>query len=80
MDATHELLSLLHRRLAIIADHSWRDRDGEAHLQALKSISEEIAIWTTLHRDSLDAKMRHFLSNCSYQKALDYLESGEADH
>ena len=37
-----ELESLLIKRRGIIADHSWRDRDAEGHLDALRVVSEAI--------------------------------------
>lgn len=69
-----ELTALLRRRVAIIADHEWRDRDAAGHLEALKSVSEEISAWTLAHRTEVDAQMRHYLANASYQKALAHLE------
>ncbi len=73
-----ELTALLRRRVAIIADHGWRDRDPSAHLQSLQQVSESIATWTAAHRTQVDARMRHFLANASYQKALDHLEALDA--
>lgn len=72
---TAQLLEMLRRRLAIIADHAWRDRDPEGHLDALKTVSEEITTWTLEHRLEVDSQMRHYLANASYQKALAYLEA-----
>jgi hypothetical protein len=71
------LTDLLRRRLAIIADHAWRDRDGAGHLEALKNVSEEISVWIAAHRTEVDAQLRHYLANASYQKALAHLESVE---
>ncbi len=74
-----ELIDLLRRRVAIIADHSWRDRDAAGHLDALKSVSEEISTWTATHRTEVDAQLRHYLGNASYQKALAHLEALKGD-
>lgn len=75
----HEaLISLLRRRETIIADHSWRDRDPAAHLEALQHVSTEISAWAETHRTSLDARLRHFLENASFQKALALLADGAA--
>ncbi|MGL5017334.1 MAG: hypothetical protein ACRDBP_04315 [Luteolibacter sp.] len=71
------LLALLRRRLSIIEDHTWRDRDPAAHLEALKTVSEEITAWTAAHRTIVDAQLRHYLGNCSFQKALEHLEAKE---
>lgn len=68
-----ELQALLKNRLAIIVDHAFRDRDSDAHLEALKAVSQEIDSYAEVHRSEFDAKLRHYLSNASYQKALDHL-------
>jgi hypothetical protein len=73
---THELIELLRRRETIIADHAWRDRDPANHLNALRSVSEQITTWTAAHRTELDARLRHYLANASFRKALEHLESG----
>ena len=75
---TSELTELLRQRVAIIADHGWRDRDAAAHLEALQEVSEKISAWTLAHRTEVDAQLRHYLGNASYQKALAHLEALEA--
>lgn len=72
---TTELTSLLHHRVSIISDHAWRDRDSAGHLDALKEVSEKISAWTLAHRTEVDAQLRHYLANASYQKALEHLET-----
>ncbi len=74
-----DLADLLRRRLAIIADHGWRDRDAASHLDALRQVSEDIAAWHTRHRGTLPPRLEHFLSGCSYHKALAYVEAGGSD-
>ncbi len=70
----HPVLSaLLQHRIDIIADHTFRDRDPAAHLGALKSVSEEIAAYTAANLSAFDPKLRHYLTNSSYQKARDHL-------
>ena len=71
-----DLANLLEARIAVIADHEFRDRDPEAHLEALKSVSEAISAWHETHRDEIDGNLEHFLAGASYQKALLYLEAG----
>ncbi|MDP0491394.1 MAG: hypothetical protein Q7Q71_10125 [Verrucomicrobiota bacterium JB023] len=71
-----DLAAILEKRLAIIADHESRDRDPEAHLAKLLAVSDEITAWHEAHRDQIDANLEHFLSGASFQKALDYLQSG----
>lgn len=70
VSTTDELKPLLLRREAVIADHAWRDRDSDGHLTALKQVSEEITAWSTANSESLDPKLRHFLANASFAKAL----------
>ncbi len=74
-----QLATLLRRRESIIADHAWRDRDASQHLDALKTVSEEITAWTFAHRTEVDAQLRHYLANASYQKALAHLEAAEPE-
>ncbi|MEO8614439.1 MAG: hypothetical protein ABI600_04810 [Luteolibacter sp.] len=75
---THELIKLLHLRVSVIADHGWRDRDPEGHLEALKDVSEKLSAWTKAHRGEVDPQLRHYLANSSFQKALAHLESPSA--
>ncbi|WP_411847077.1 hypothetical protein AAFN60_06405 [Roseibacillus persicicus] len=71
-----DLAQILEKRLMIIADHESRDRDPEAHLQRLFVINDEITSWHESHKNEIDANLEHFLSGASFQKALDYLQSG----
>jgi hypothetical protein len=70
-----ELDQLLHRRLEVIADHAWRDRAPAEHLTALQEVSEQLIAWHRKHRNEISPRLDHFLSNCSFEKALTYLES-----
>lgn len=74
-----DLILLLRRRESIIADHAWRDSDAEGHLDALKSVSEAITAWAAEHRHAADARLRHYLANASFAKALAHLEAGAED-
>ncbi|MCH1510928.1 MAG: hypothetical protein L7T84_17115 [Akkermansiaceae bacterium] len=71
-----DLAKLLEARIAVIAEHEFRDRDPGAHLEALKSVSEAIVSWHEEHRSEIDGNLDHFLTGASYQKALLYLETG----
>ena len=71
-----DLAKLLEARITVIADHEFRDRDPEAHLEALKHVSEAIVSWHEAHRNKIDGNLDHFLTGASYQKALLYLETG----
>ena len=70
-----ELQTLLKHRNEVIADHAFRDRDPAAHLDALKDVSEKIAAYADAHQGEFDARLRHYLANSSYQKALDHLSA-----
>lgn len=67
------LRDLLERRLLVIADHAWRDRDPEAHLAALRDVSEALMKEHDRLRASLPPRLNHFLAQASYSKALEYL-------
>lgn len=74
-DQLQELANLLERRTAVIADHEFRDRDPDAHLQQLKEVSEAIMALHTEVKPAIDFRLNHFLTNCSYDKALDYIRA-----
>ena len=69
------LRTLLQRRLDLIADHAFRDRDAAAHLEALKNISEELMAMHQSLRAELPPRLNHFLTQASFSKALEYLDS-----
>lgn len=75
-----DLATLLRRRIEIIADHPWRDADPDGHLEALKSVSLEIGVAHQSMSAQLPARLNHFLSQCSFDKALAYIESGDTGH
>jgi hypothetical protein len=69
------LANLLERRLQIIADHHLRDQDPEAHLTQLKHVSEAITAAHLALRPQLDARLNHYLTQASYNKALEHLQA-----
>ena len=71
-----ELAQIIEKRLEVIADHESRDRDPEAHLAKLVEVSDAITTWHQEHRHEIDGNLEHFLSGASFQKALDYLQTG----
>ncbi|MGI9244768.1 MAG: hypothetical protein ACR2RV_28450 [Verrucomicrobiales bacterium] len=75
-----DLANLLRRRVEIIADHAWRDTDPDAHLEALKSVSLEIMAIHQSLAGTLPARLDHFLAQCSFEKALAYIEDGDTGH
>ena len=66
----HTLAAALAERLGIIADHAWRDRDPEGHLEALKRVSLGLADLRTQIPPGAPPKLNHYLLQCSYAKAL----------
>jgi hypothetical protein len=72
-----ELRGLLRRRIELIADHSFRERDAAAHLEALKQVSEGIMAEHQRLRAQLPPRLNHFLTQASFSKALEYLDSSE---
>jgi hypothetical protein len=71
-----ELAHLLRKRLEIIADLGFRNRDPAAHLEALKEVSQNLMSLHVKMRDSghLTPRLEHFLAKCSFDKALDFIE------
>lgn len=74
-----DLIFLLRHRESIIADHAWRERDAAGQLDALRQVSEKIAAWSESHQPHLDPRLRHYLANASFAKALSHCElAGDA--
>jgi hypothetical protein len=69
------LAAALRERLSIIADRESSARDPSAHLARLKAISERIALLSTQLPHPVNPKLAHYLANCSYDKALAFLEN-----
>ena len=70
------LTSALRDRLKVIADHELRDRDPATHLKKLQEVSEAIEhCATTLPASAVNPKLRHYLAQRSYDKALDWIEN-----
>jgi hypothetical protein len=78
--ALESLAALLRRRLEVIADHRWRDADPDAHFEAIKTVSLEIGSAHQSLAGQLPARLEHFLIQCSFDKALAYIESGDTGH
>ena len=72
------LADLLHRRLIVIADISWRDRDPASHLLELQRVSESINAEHIRLSNQLPPKLKHYLQQSSYEKALAFIDGGAA--
>lgn len=68
------LREALRRRMEIIADTAWRDRDPPAQLQALQDISESIFQRHAALARKLPPRLHHFMESQSYTKALALLD------
>lgn len=76
------LEALLLRRRMVIADHAWRDWDPEGHLAALRGVSESLMAEHARLRPDLPARLQHYLTQCSYDKALAWVQGAavEGEH
>ena len=72
------LEQLLEQRLAVIADHAWRDRDAVGHLAALQSVSEQLLAEHERLRGVVPARLNHYLTQASFSKALEWIRSDGA--
>ncbi|MEN9282693.1 MAG: hypothetical protein RLZZ179_186 [Verrucomicrobiota bacterium] len=79
MNDPARLAQLLRERLAIIADHSLRDRDPAAHLEKLKDVSLAISSLAKELAPTLPPRLNHFMERASYDKALAFLEDQPID-
>jgi len=71
------LKELLERRLSVIADHDLRTRDAAAHLEQLKEVSLQLTAEQERLAPMLPPQLRHFLTQASYSKALDWIRERE---
>lgn len=69
------LAALLRERLAVIGDHAWRDRDPAGQLEKLEAVSLAIGELHGRLRGRIPARLDHFLTQCSYGKALEWVDS-----
>jgi hypothetical protein len=61
-------------RLAVVADHDFRDADPAAHLEHLKLAASRLdALAANLPKDC-DPMLRHYLERQSYVKAVAWLD------
>lgn len=68
------LREALQQRLTVIADREGYQRDASAHLERLKTVSEQITQLSNELPRPVDPQLAHFLQRCSYDKALAFLE------
>jgi hypothetical protein len=68
-----QLADALRQRLAIIRDDVSR-QDPQAHIARLQAASERITALEARLPKPVHPQLAHFLSRCSYSKALEFLE------
>jgi hypothetical protein len=68
------LTAALRERRALIADETSR-ADPERHMQKLQRVSEKIVALSAALPTPIDPQLAHYLARCSYDKALEALES-----
>ena len=69
-----KLAAALRERIAVIADRELFARDPAAHLEKLRTASEQIASLQKQLPSPVDPHLAHYLDRCSYDKALAFLE------
>lgn len=74
-----ELHHLLTHRLTVIGDKKMRDEQPEEQLRELQKVSEAITDWHRTHRSSVPARLNHYLTQASFQKALAWIDNGGSD-
>jgi hypothetical protein len=70
-----ELAAALRERIAVIADRELYQQDPAGHLEKLKTASARIETAGKALPKPIPGDLGHFLQGCSYQKALNWLES-----
>ena len=75
-----QLTAALRDRLALIGDRALRERDPAAQLAGLQEASERIGRLQAALPQPIHPQLAHFLQRCSYDKALEWLETAGRDN
>jgi hypothetical protein len=70
-----ELLALIEKRLAVVADREWYERDAAGHLEALQEAAARLEEAIGRLPADTDPMLRHYLERQSYLKACDWLRA-----
>ena len=73
-EVPRELAAALRARRAVIADRASYERDPQAHLVQLQSVSERITALAERLPEPVAPRLAHYLERCSYDKALAFLD------
>lgn len=74
-DCFAELLTLLKRRLEIVADRDWYQRDPAGHLAGLQKAAAALEERIARLPSDVDPMLRHYLDRQSYLKACEWLQN-----
>ena len=77
--ALTSLTEALTRRLALVADRGWYERDAGSHLEALVEVSHQIDQLSgeVLMDEGSPERLKHYLIKKSYNKALLFIKTGD---
>lgn len=78
MTGMDSLKQAVQKRLEVVSDHAFRDRDPAAHLEALKQAHRLLEAQVAALPQDCDPRLRHFLERQSYEKALAFLQGQSA--
>jgi hypothetical protein len=78
-DHWQQLLALVERRLAIVADREWYQRDPAGHLAGLQKAAADLDASVARLPGDTDPMLRHYLERQSYLKACDWLRDAIKD-
>lgn len=67
------LLEAVDKRLDVVVDHAWRDRDPAGHLEGLKGAAGRLDMLVRNLPADADPMLRHYLERQSFTKARDWL-------
>ncbi len=70
-----ELGELFRERLRIIGDRELRETNPDLQLKQLEAVSIDIQATQKRLPGDIDPHFAHYLSGCSYQKALAWIEA-----
>ena len=76
-DAFQALAAALKKRLALVADRDFCQRDPAAHLAELQTVSEKITALAAQLPPPVDPQLAHYLQRCSFDKALAFIEASD---
>lgn len=70
-----KLRDAVQRRLEVVADRAFYERDPAAHLAELQTASAALDLLARQMPADADPTLRHYLERQSYVKALDWLNA-----